>query len=111
MTIMEKIVDSPAFKDMEAKLRDAASSLCVNPVPCTAKYVEHHRAELQYQYDLMYEAGLIPTRPTVSVKSFNPQTGDVEFNISFPVTTFEARLQYAEDETENSAIDSPAETP
>lgn len=106
MTI-EEMTDSPVYKDLEAKLRAAANSLCVNPVPCTAKYVEHHRADLQYQYDMMYEAGLIPTRPTVSVKSFNPQTGDVEFNISFPVTTFEALLQYAEDETENSAIDSP----
>ena len=108
---MEEITDSPVYKDLEAKLRAAANSLCVNPVPCTAKYVEHHRADLQYQYDMMYEAGLIPTRPTVSVKSFNPQTGDVEFDISFPVTTFEYLLQYAEDETENSAIDSPLDKP
>lgn len=110
MTI-EEIKDSFICEDLEAKLRAAANSLCVNPVPCTAKYVEHYRADLQYQYDLMYEAGLIPTRPTVSVKSFNPQTGDVEFGISFPVTTFEALLQYAEDETENSAIDSSLDKP
>lgn len=107
MTIMEEIMESPVYKDMEAKLRDAANSLFVNPFPCTAKYVEHYRADLQYQYDLMYEAGLIPTRPTVYVKSFNPQSGAVDFDINFPVTTFEALVRYAEDETENDAIDSP----
>lgn len=105
------IMDSPVYKDMEAKLRAAANSIFPRPVPYTDEIVEHMRGNLQYQYDMLYEAGLIPARPTVSFKSFNPHTGDAVFNVDFPENTIEDLLQYAEDETENSAIDSPLDKP
>lgn len=108
---MEEIKDSPVYKDIEAQIRAAANSIFPSPVHRFDQYVEHERANLQYQFDMMYEAGMIPSRPTVSVKSFNPQTGDAEFTIDFPVTTVEALLQYAEDDPENSAIDSPLDKP
>lgn len=110
MTI-EEMTDSPVYKDLEAKLRAAANSVFTRPVPYTDEIVEHMRGNLQYQYDLLYEAGMIPARPTVSFKSFNPHTGDAVFNADFPKNTIEDLLQYAEDETENSAIDSPLDKP
>ena len=110
MTI-EDLTDSPVYKDMEAKLRAAANSLFPRPVPYTDNYVEHYRAELQYKYDLLYEAGMIPVRPTVSLKSVNPQTGYAVFDVDFPEPTIKYLLKYAEDETENSAIDSSLDKP
>ena len=110
MTIMEEIMDYPVFKDIQAKLQAAADSL-LDQRPCNPIGVELLRDDLQAKYDMLYEAGMIPTRPTVAVKSFDPQSGVVTFDINFPMTTWEALLQYAEDDTENSAIDSPLDKP
>lgn len=96
----------PAFKEIQEKLTAAVDRL-FSPVPYSDDIVERIRENLQYQYDLMYEAGMIPVRPTVSFKSFNPTTGDAMFDVNFPETITELLLQYAEDEPENSAIDYP----
>ena len=108
---IQNMMCHPVFAEIQEKLRDAADRLFPRPVPYTADYVEHYRAELQYQYDLLYEAGMIPVRPTVSFISFNPQTGDAVFDVDFPEPTIKYLLKYVEDETENSAIDSPLDKP
>lgn len=101
----------PVFAEIQEALRAAADRVFTYSVPYTDEIVERMRENLQYQYDMLYEAGMIPARPTVSFKSFNPHTGYAVFNVDFPETIIEDLLQYAEDDTENSAIDSPLDKP
>ena len=107
---IQEMMCHPVFKEIQERI-SAAVDRSFTPVPYSDKMVEITRENLQYQCDMLYEAGMIPARPTVSFKSFNPHTGDAMFDVNFPETITGYLLQYAEDDTENSAIDSPLDKP
>ena len=111
MTAIEEIMDSSVYKDLEARLRAAVNSLFDCQMPSTSTSVEILRTDIQAKYDMMYEAGMIPVRPTVSVTRFILQSGVVDFNVDFPETIIKFLVPYTEDDTENSAIDSPLDKP
>ena len=106
-----RIEDNPVYKELQAKLQAEAAKFLYSPVQDSAAQAESIRAITEEQYRMMYAAGLIDSMPAVSIASYDPRNGDVQLNVTFPVTRFEAILKYAVDDTENSAIDSPPEKP
>ena len=71
--------------------------------------VEMIRCEVQRQYDLAYEAGIIDKRPTVTAE-WNPETQTVDVHLSWPIDVLEFLFTYSNN-PENSAIDSPLDKP
>ena len=71
--------------------------------------VEMIRSEVQRQYDLAYEAGMIDKKPTVTAE-WNQKTKEVDVHVNWPIDVLVFRFVYSNN-PENSAIDALPENP
>lgn len=104
---IQDMTDNPVFKELQAKLQTAVNGLVYSPTQEADEYMEAVRANREAQYRMLYEAGLIDSMPTVIIRGYDLGKGTVELEVFWPVNTIEFLVKYSEDNTENSAIDSP----